>query len=463
MSEKKEKLASEAATSEKALEEMGYKQELKRALTVPDMIVYGLIFMVPIAPFGIYGDVFTGSNGMPALVYLIGMVAMVFTAFSYAALSEAFPVSGSVYGYVSRGINKHLGFFGGWMILLDYLLVPTLLYVVAAQAMSGIVPEVPAIVWGLLFIAINTFINIRGITLTAIIDKVALVLELLVLAIFVIMGIYFIANSADLSFTIKPFYNSDGFSLNLVMSAVSLGVLSFLGFDGISTLSEEAEDAKQGPKKATLVALFVVGIFFMLQTYIAGCLDPTGASFADDPGNAFYWVANIAGGNFLYILCALATAIAWGIFNSWPHRPPLPAYSSPWAATRCSPLPCQGAPQVEDPYIAVIFVAVASVILFLVFNGLGIAAISKLVNFGALTAFMLLDITVIWYFFIKQKTHKVVKHLILPLVGFLIIGYVWLSLDPASKIMGISWIAIGIVYYLVLYFGFRRKDAEIEL
>lgn len=117
----------------------------------------------------------------------------------------------------------------------------------------------------------------------------------------------------------------------------------------------------------------------------------------------------------------------------------------------------------EDPYIAVIFVAVASVILFLVFNGLGIAAISKLVNFGALTAFMLLDITVIWYFFIKQKTHKVVKHLILPLVGFLIIGYVWLSLDPASKIMGISWIAIGIVYYLVLYFGFRRKDAEIEL
>lgn len=464
MSEKKEKLASEAATSEKALEEMGYKQELKRALTVPDMIVYGLIFMVPIAPFGIYGDVFTGSNGMPALVYLIGMVAMVFTAFSYAALSEAFPVSGSVYGYVSRGINKHLGFFGGWMILLDYLLVPTLLYVVAAQAMSGIVPEVPAIVWGLLFIAINTFINIRGITLTAIIDKVALVLELLVLAIFVIMGIYFIANSADLSFTIKPFYNSDGFSLNLVMSAVSLGVLSFLGFDGISTLSEEAEDAKQGPKKATLVALFVVGIFFMLQTYIAGCLDPTGASFADDPGNAFYWVANIAGGNFLYILCALATAIAWGIFNSLAAQTALTRVLFAMGRDKMLPAPLAKVhPKWKTPYIAVIFVAVASVILFLVFNGLGIAAISKLVNFGALTAFMLLDITVIWYFFIKQKTHKVVKHLILPLVGFLIIGYVWLSLDPASKIMGISWIAIGIVYYLVLYFGFRRKDAEIEL
>lgn len=461
---KEAKIQNEVSASEQALEDMGYKQELKRALTVPDMIVYGLIFMVPIAPFGIYGDVFNGSNGMPALVYLIGMIAMIFTAFSYAALSEAFPVSGSVYGYVTRGINKHLGFLGGWTILLDYLLVPTLLYVVAAQAMSGIVPEVPAYMWGLLFIAINTFVNIRGIALTAIIDKIALVLELIVLLIFVVMGVMLITSSAELSFTIKPFYNEDGFSLNLVMSAVSLGVLSFLGFDGISTLSEEAEDAKQGPKKATLAALFIVGFLFMLQTYIAGCLDPTGASFAEDPDNAFYWVANIAGGNFLYVLCALATAIAWGIFNSLAAQTALTRVLFAMGRDRMLPAPLAKVhPKWQTPYIAVIFVAVASIILFMIFNGLGIAAISKLVNFGALTAFMLLDITVIWYFFIKKKTGKIVKHLILPAIGFIIIAYVWISLDPASKIMGLTWLTVGIVYYLILYFGFKRKDAEIDL
>ena len=129
---------SQSAASEAALEAMGYKQELKRAMSVPDMLVYGLIFMVPIAPFGIYGGVFGDSGGMPALVYLVGMVAMIFTAFSYATLSQAFPVSGSVYGYTSRGINKPVGFVTGWTMLLDYLLVPTLLYVVAAQAMSGL-------------------------------------------------------------------------------------------------------------------------------------------------------------------------------------------------------------------------------------------------------------------------------------------------------------------------------------
>lgn len=196
---------------------------------------------------------------MPALVYLVGMVAMIFTAFSYATLSQAFPVSGSVYGYTSRGINKPVGFVTGWTMLLDYLLVPTLLYVVAAQAMSGIVPEVPALIWGILFVAINTFVNIRGIELTVIVDRVAVVLEILCLGVFVVMGALWIAiDPLSNGFTIQPFYNPETFNPGLVMSAVSLGVLSFLGFDGIATLSEEAKDAKKGPSKAMVGSLLIV-------------------------------------------------------------------------------------------------------------------------------------------------------------------------------------------------------------
>jgi amino acid transporter len=209
------------AEGEASLEQLGYKQELKRSLSITDLIIYGLIFMVPIAPFGIYGIVADGSKGMVALAYVIGMVGMIFTAFSYARMSEAFPVAGSVYSYASRGISEVVGFFAGWAILLDYVLVPALLYVVSGAALSAIVPGVPVFVWAVLFIAINTIINIRGIEFTATANKVILVFELIVFTAFIVVGLNAIASGVNgASFTTKPLYDPENFSLGLVMSAV---------------------------------------------------------------------------------------------------------------------------------------------------------------------------------------------------------------------------------------------------
>ncbi len=182
--------------------------------------------------------------------------------------------------------------------------------------MKRLVPEVPTIAWGLLFVVINTFVNIRGIELTAMLNRIALVGELLVLGIFLVMDIWWLATDPmSNGFTLKPFYNEETFSMPLVMGAVSLGCLSFMGFDAISTLSEEAKDAKKGPGRAMIGSLMLVGVLFMAQTYIAGCLCPDGSVFANDPDNGFYLVASIAGGKFLYGLCALATAIAWGFLG----------------------------------------------------------------------------------------------------------------------------------------------------
>ena len=450
---------SQSAASEAALEAMGYKQELKRAMSVPDMLVYGLIFMVPIAPFGIYGGVFGDSGGMPALVYLVGMIAMVFTAFSYATLSQAFPVSGSVYGYTSRGINKPVGFVTGWTMLLDYLLVPTLLYVVAAQAMSGIVPEVPALIWGILFVAINTFVNIRGIELTVIVDRVAVVLEILCLGVFVVMGALWIApDPLSNGFTIQPFYNPETFNPGLVMSAVSLGVLSFLGFDGIATLSEEAKDAKKGPSKAMVGSLLIVGFLFMLQTYIAGCISPDGAVFAHDQGNAFYLVAQVVGGRWLYVVCAVATALAWGIFTALAAQTAVSRIL--FAMGRDGGLPHALArihPKYHTPYVATLFVGGLTLVLVLTFGQLGTDTISLFVNFGALTAFLLLHVTVIWYFFVKKRDGRWVAHLLVPLAGLAVIGYTWWGLDVPAKVLGVVWMAAGTAYYLVLRFVLKRE------
>src|SRR3954453_21587317 len=261
--------------AEAGVEQYGYKQELHRSLSFGDLLVYGLVFMVPIAPFGIFGGVFQGSGGMVALAYIIGMVAMMFTALSYSQMSRAFPMAGSVYTYAGRGIAAPVGFLSGWMILLDYVLVPGLLYLIASIAMNSLVPGVPVWLWLIGFVVLNTVVNYLGIEMTARINKIMLIGELIVLAIFIVIGIVALAQGKGqgLDF-ITPIYNADTFSWSIVFGAVSIAVLSFLGFDGISMLAEEnKEDARQ-IGRAMVAALLLAGVLFIVQTWVAALLVP---------------------------------------------------------------------------------------------------------------------------------------------------------------------------------------------
>src|SRR5262245_15686379 len=183
-----------------SVEQFGYQQELKRSLSFWDLLIYGLIFMVPIAPFGIFGSVFQASGGMVALAYAIGAVAMVFTAMSYAQMAKAFPLAGSVYAYAGRGIAQPVGFIAGWQILLDYILVPSLLYIVSGLAMHSFVPQIPVWGWVVAFVLFNTAINYFGIEMTARINRVMLAGELIVLAVFLVVGVAALAQGKGQGF-----------------------------------------------------------------------------------------------------------------------------------------------------------------------------------------------------------------------------------------------------------------------
>jgi amino acid transporter len=449
------------------VEAFGYQQELKRSLTFTDLLVYGLIFMVPIAPFGIFGSVFQASGGMVVLAYAIGALGMAFTAASYAQMSRAFPVAGSVYTYAGRGIAQPVGFVAGWMVLLDYVLVPGLLYLISGVAMNSILPAVPVWAWVAAFVVLNTVVNYFGIETTARINKLMLVAELIVLAIFLVVGVVALVNGAGRGFALTPLYDSSTFSLGLVFGAVSIAVLSFLGFDGISTLAEENRDSARSVGRAMIAALAVAGLLFVVQTWVAALLVPDPQRLiaeGDAGGTAFYDAAAVAGGAWLSTLTAVATAIAWGFANSLVAQAATSRLLFAMARDRQLPSFLRRVhPTRRVPVNATLLVAVLSLVLgiYMSTRDDGITLMSTLVNFGALSAFLVLHVSVVVHYLIRQRSRDYWRHLAVPVIGFLILAFVVVNAQVAAQTLGFAWLVVGIVVLAVLLLTGRRPTMAV--
>ncbi|SNR68596.1 APC family permease [Blastococcus mobilis] len=456
------------ATGDPGVEAFGYRQELKRSLSFTDLLVYGLVFMVPIAPFGIFGGVFQASGGMVALAYAIGMLAMAFTAASYSQMSRAFPMAGSVYTYAGRGIGQPVGFLAGWMILLDYVLVPGLLYLIASIAMNSIVTSVPVWIWLVAFVVLNTVVNYMGIEFTARINKLMLIGELIVLAIFLVIGVIALAGGEGRGFDFSPIYNSDTFSLELVFGAVSIAVLSFLGFDGISTLAEENRDAARSLGKSMIAALVLAGTLFIVQTWVAALLVPdpdTLIAEGDAAGTAFYDAAGVAGGAWLATLTAVATAIAWGFANSLVAQAATSRLLFAMARDRQLPaILAKVDPKHRVPVNATLVVAVISLALGIYMSQRddGITLLSTLVNFGAMTAFLLLHVSVVVHFVVRKKSRNWGLHLVVPVIGFAILAYVVYNAQVAAQELGFVWLGIGFALLVFLLATGRKPELKAE-
>ncbi len=439
-----------------SLEEFGYRQELRRALTTKDLLIYGMVFMVPIAPYSVYGFVWEAARGMVPLAYLIGLAGMIFTALSYAAMSGAFPLAGSVYTYAQRGLHEIAGFFSGWLILLDYILVPALLYLFSVVALRPLVPQVPAWLWLVLFISFNATVNLVGIELTARVNRYMLFMELATLALFVAFGLaalYRGAGAGHLTWT--PLYNHGAFSWGTVAGATSVAVLSFLGFDGISTLSEENGGRPDAIARATVLSLLLVGALFMLQTWIATDLS-RGMTFSS-PETAFYDIAQRAGGTWLKLITIVAVVLASAIANAMAAQAAVARVL--FAMARDGKLPAFLAkvhPRFKTPYVSTVGVAIVSLFVGLLFAA-RIDDLTVIVNFGALSGFVLLHLSVINHYWFRQRTGRWLRHLLCPLLGLSIILFVLYEMDRSAKILGACWIAIGVVYYSILALRGRNR------
>ncbi len=431
-----------------AIEAFGYRQELKRSLSLGDLLVYGLIFIVPGAPISVFGIVFNASAGMVPLVYIVGLVAMLFTAASYVTMSRAYPIAGSVYAYAGRAIGAGVGFLAGWVMLLDYLFLPTLVYILCAVAVHAVVPEVPKIAWIIGFVAVNTILSIRGIETTARISMLLLAFQLAGLIAFMVMAVIALAHgTADAHLSLKPLFNPAVASPSLIFGALSLAVLSFLGFDAISTLAEEAKGGAHAIGRATFLSLVLTAGIFVTLTYAASLfvLDQTRFPPGDRTEAAFYDIALTIGGSWLKWVLTVPGVLFAGLPGALAAQ--MATTRLLFSMARDSRLPKSLAHVSETHHVpdhaALLVSAVTLALGILLVDRLEL--LTSMVNFGALTGFLLLHASVVAHVMKHRGDAPRWRPMAIAVIGFVIIGYVMVNLNGTAKLVGLCWLAMGVL------------------
>lgn len=166
---------------------------LRRTLGFRDLVVYGLLFIAPMAPVGVFGTLDAKSGGAVALVYVVATVAMAFTAVSYAQMVRVAPQAGSVFTYARKGLGEGPGFVAGWMAMLDYLLIPAVAYLFSGIAMEALVPQIDRWVWTGIAVVVTTLLNLWGVRAAARVGFAVLAAEILVLLVFVMSAVTVLA------------------------------------------------------------------------------------------------------------------------------------------------------------------------------------------------------------------------------------------------------------------------------
>ncbi|MFJ2187673.1 APC family permease [Kitasatospora sp. NPDC087861] len=424
---------------------------LRRTLGVRDLMVYGLLFIAPMAPVGVFGVLDAKSHGAVATVYLAATVAMGFTALSYAQMVRAVPQAGSVFAYARAGLGEGPGFIAGWMAMLDYLLIPAVAYLFSGIALNSLVPGVSRWVWTALAVVVTTALNLVGVRTAAVVGFAVLALEIAVLAVFVAAAVVALVQDGARRGWGTPFTAVGPFSPAAVVSAVSVAVLSYLGFDAIATFVEEAVGASAAVARAVLWCLALAGVLFVAQTYLAALLEPTTPQqLAADPaeqGSAFYDTVESGIGHWLHVLVAAGKAIG-AAFAALAGQ--AAAGRLVFAMGREGRLPrvlgtVDPATAVPRRALLVAAVITMAAAVWAATRDDGLDQLTSVVNVGALTAFALLHASVIGWYTVRHGSRDRLRHLVVPALGIAVIGAVVYEASTTAQIVGLIWLAVGLV------------------
>jgi amino acid transporter len=437
---------------------------LRRTMGLRQLVANGMIFIGPAAPVALFGVVYAESHGAVASVYVAATLVMALTAVSYAQMSSAVPKAGSVYSYASAGINPSAGFIAGWMVLLDYLLIPSVAFLFTGLAMHSFVPGIPVWVFTAVAVAVTTALNLAGVKSLAFAAMVVAALETVVLLAVLVGALIVIARQGTSQPVLSPFTGIGGFSLTAVVGTVSVAALSYLGFDAIATFAEETAGTSKVVGRALLVCLVTAGVLFLAQTYVMQLLTTVSpshlAAHPDQQGTTYYdvtrtqvapWLSTLLGvvkaaGSAFSGMVALAAGGRVVMAMARDRRLPR-VFSRVTART--------GAPTSATVLVTAVTLVLA---VWAARKSDGLDLLSSTVSIGALSAFVLLHASVVAYFVVRRRSTRYVVHLVVPVLGVACLVPIIALANENALVVGGCWLVVGLIVLLVQHRVARRRS-----
>lgn len=441
--------------------------KLKGNLGLLSLVLFGVAYMGPMCIYIYYGIMTPMTKGMYSLTLLITAIVMTLTALSYAKMSKAMPVAGSVYTYVGKSINPHLGFVAGWAIIADYLLLPMILYLSFGLYINALIPAVPVWAWILLGIVITTYLNYRGITLVAYVNSILTVIPIVFVVVAFIYIIAYIAGGGGAGTFLdgRAFFNPVLFDQKALLTASAIMCCGFVGFDAISTMSEEAKNPQRNIPRAIVLTCVCMGAIYVVMGYVMQLAWPTAYLGIEDVNTGILELFVYIGRPFLStafaiinILTSLAACLAGQaavarIFYGMGRDGFLPKKFFGYLH-----------PKYHTPIKNVLlssFVGLAAI-----FFSNNLAGAASLISFGALMGFAFVNVSVIVHYYVKGKMRSaknLIVYLIIPAIAAASCIYLLFSLEMQSKTLGGLWLLAGIIYLAIKTKGFRQYPEELEM
>ncbi|MET3174685.1 UNVERIFIED_ORG: putrescine importer [Arthrobacter sp. UYCu721] len=428
-------------------------------LSLLSVVAFGVAYMSPGIVLSIFGVIALTGAGTAPSAFALATGAMLLTALSYAKMAKAFPTSGSAYVYARRTLDSRVGFLVGWAILLDYLFLPTVAWLFQSFYLAAQFPAVPVWGWLLLNAGLTTIINIIGIVLTDRVNKVFTAIAITIIAVFIAYCLAYLGGNPPASYT-APFWNT-ATTIGGVSAAAAIAAYAFLGFDAVSTLSEETKDAKRNIPRAILWTVLIGGLIFVAVSYIMQLVHP-GAEF-EDPSTAAYAMQVLVGGQFFANALNLI-----GIVGGFASGLAIQASTSRllYVMGRDGVLPRtlfgRLNPRTKTPIFNLLLIGAVSLLAL----NLSLELATSFINFGAFLSFAVVNLCVIAYFLRSWKSgtrHSIIGYIILPVLGASADVYLLTQLSPAAIGIGCGWLALGALYLAFLTKGFRQDPPEMRL
>jgi putrescine importer len=442
---------------------------LRRVLSLWDLIFYGVVAIEPIAAVPLYGVGQQLSRGHMIDTILVGMVPILFTALSYGRMAALYPAAGSAYSYVGRGLNPHAGFLAGWAMFLCYLAIPTINVVLVAATVQREFPHVPFWAGALGFAALITGLKVLGVRWTARSSEALLAFMCIVILLFIALAIKYLvqAHGAAALISSRPFYNPETFNLRVMVVAMAFAALTFTGFDGLTTLAEEAKNPRRNVLLALVVVVLFTGVFSCFQVYLAQLVMPDYNSFVR-PETAFMDVCQRVGGLMLFHSMGLVLVVAavgssltgqasaarilFGMAreNVLPRR--IFAYLDPKRSIPSRSIWATGV-------LAFAAGCMANQ------NGNGFELAGEVINCGAYMAFMGVNLAAFWQYWVVKVPGcepDVLRDIVSPAFGFFTCFAIWLSLPRLALLVGGGFLLLGLAIAAVKTRGFRASPVTIE-